>query len=949
MITATSGRAASILRRALPPALAAALAALPAVGAPGAGFEIDRWTSEEGLPQSSLRDLVQGPRGYLYISTLDGLARFDGLNFHVFHHVNSPGLESNRLGPLFFSSDSTLWIGTLEAGVARYKNGIFHRYGEREGFTDFLVEGIQEGDGGAIYVNTSRGSAVLRGDRFEAVSDSALGLPPSCHHLAAQDRGLRESARAARLRWFAAADGKALYAIRGGSVTEVPTDIFRLPLARIAMAADRSGRLWCATDRDGVFRLDGSALVRVIAPADLPFPDFDFTGVLQDRSGRIWFCTPRGLYVRSGGTWEQVLSTEGVPSPPLGRILEDREGTIWVAGEGGLAAIRERAIRMIGEPEGLPASNVYCALEDRAGRLWIGTQGGGLLAYEAGRVIPFEPLARTGAQIVTALYEDRDGSLWIGTYDHGVFHYAGGRLELVPSLPKEPARRTIAVRRDRRGDLWFGTLDGLYRARGGKFEVFRTGQGLAGNEVRALCEDRDGALWVGSYGGVTRVAGDDFTRWTGAEGLASPRIRALSCDPDGSLWIGTYDGGLHRLRDGKVAAYKPREGLCPHGAFAILADEAGSLWMSSNQGIYRVKRADLDSVDAGRWSDIPSRLFGLSDGMRSVECNGGRDPSGWKLRDGRLAFATRGGLALVDPKAVPDNPVPPPVVVEAILAGGRPVAVRDPVRLSPGTRSLELKYAGLSYIRPEQVTFRYRLRGLEEEWTQAGTRRNAHYAQLGPGNYVFEVTAANRDGVWNARGAEVAIVIPPHLWEAGWFRGLAGLAAVGLALGIASRRSRAARGRDASRDAFARQLMFALERERKAHGQRPASLEREGLAGAIREMVESAASAWGVTIETELPRLGQEPDAEVATQLYRLVEDYLQYLRRTGVKRAAVSLKPSAHGVSLILADNGPGRGAGREVAAIVERARLLGAGCSVEARERGGTAIRILVGRTNP
>lgn len=940
----------------LPAFLLGPCAAPPAAASSrGAGFEIDRWTTEDGLPQSSLRDLIQGPRGYLYISTQDGLARFDGLQFHVFNRGNSAGLESNRLGPLFFASDSTLWIGTLEAGVARYKNGIFHRYGDREGLPHFLVEGIQEAEGGTIFVSTANGSAILRGERFEAVSDSAVGLPPTCHHLAAEDRQLRDSARTARLRNFAAADPSALYVIHGTHVERIPTTLFRLPLPAVVMATDRGGRLWCGTDRDGVFRVEDERLVRVIPPEKLPFSPFDFSSVLQDRSGRIWFSTSHGLYVWDGAAWQQALSQEGVPAPPLGRILEDREGTIWVAGEGGLAALRERAIAVIGEAEGLPAPSVYCVLEDREGRLWIGTQGGGLVSYLDGKVTPFDPLVRTGARIVTALYEDHDGSLWIGTYDHGVYHHAGGRLAEFPALPKDPARRAIAVLRDRRGDLWFGTLDGLYRARAGSIEVIGAEQGLAGNEVRALCQDAKGDLWVGCYGGVTRIAGDSLTNWSTPAGLASTRVRSLLPEPDGTLWIGTYDAGLHRLRNDVITRYKPREGLCPHGVFEILADDTGCLWMGSNQGIYRVRRGDLDSVDAGRTTDIPARVFGVPDGLRSVECNGGRDPSGWKLRDGRLAFATRNGLALVDPRAVPENQVPPPVVIESVLADNYPVALRNPVRVDAGSRNLVFTYAGLSYIRPEQVSFRYRLRGLEEEWTEAGTRRTAQYAHLAPGSYVFEVIAANRDGVWNTKGAQLTIVLLPRVWQTRWFEVLtaAGVASV-MVFGYATRR-KAARSRDAVRDAFARRIMQSQEAERKTQGLRPAILDQGGLCAAVRELVENTVSSGGVSIETELEAVDPNLDQDVAIQLYRLVEDYMSYVKQSGVKRAAVSLKQTAQGVALTVADNGRGRagetrvgGRSREVglalAAMTERVRLLGGECLIEPRRNGGTTIRVRV-----
>ncbi len=239
---------------------------------------------------------------------------------------------------------------------------------------------------------------------------------------------------------------------------------------------------------------------------------------------------------------------------------------------------------------------------------------------------------------------------------------------------------------------------------------------------------------------------------------------ALYQDREGVLWIGTYDGGLARLEDGRLTRYTIKEGLFNNGVFQILEDARGNFWMSSNRGIYRVRKQELNEVAARKRSAITSVAYGKSDGMLNAECNGGAWPAGIKARDGKLWFPTQDGVAVIDPETISANPQPPPVVIESFLLDRAAVAFDRPVRISPGQESLEIAYTALSFINSEQLKFKYRLAGLDRDWIEADTRRTAYYSHVPPGDYVFQVIAANSDGVWNTEGQSLRIVVvPPFL------------------------------------------------------------------------------------------------------------------------------------------------------------------------------------------
>jgi diguanylate cyclase (GGDEF)-like protein len=275
-------------------------------------------------------------------------------------------------------------------------------------------------------------------------------------------------------------------------------------------------------------------------------------------------------------------------------------------------------------------------------------------------------------------------------------------------------------------------------------------------------------------------------------------VLSLYEDEDGCLWIGTDGGGLNRFKDGKFTRYTRREGLFDDVQYGILEDGRGNLWMSCSRGIYRVARSELEALARGERTSVTSIAFGRADGMRSAECSGFTQPAAWKARDGRLWFPTVEGAVVIDPDRIQTNPIPPPVAIERVLVDRRAVEAPEGARIPPAHGDLEFHYAGLSFVDPGRVNFRYRLEGFDREWIEAGTRRVAFYTNIPPGSYRFRVLACNNDGVWNEKGASVSFALRPHFYQTRGFLALSGIAAILTALGLG--RFRALRIRDRERE-----------------------------------------------------------------------------------------------------------------------------------------------------
>jgi hypothetical protein len=346
----------------------------------------------------------------------------------------------------------------------------------------------------------------------------------------------------------------------------------------------------------------------------------------------------------------------------------------------------------------------------------------------------------------------------------------------VPALSFEATTRAISE--DRQGRLWFGTEQGLYRYTGGTVRRFTTDDGLPSDWVQGILEARDGALWFATNGGgIARYRDGGFTALTTAEGLAGDAIRALYEDADGVLWVGSEGGGLTRIAfvpgTAEVAdlrIIREAHGLFDSWLHLLLEDDDGRLWMSSNRGIFWVWKRDLDALARGERDRVHSVVHTEQDGLRSAAGNGRIQPAGLKANDGRLWFPTENGLAVIDPASLGRFTTEPTALIERIEVWGEDQPIQHGrVSLAADQRMLTLDYTALDWPDGDRVRFQYRLEGHEDEWVDAGQRRQVVYSGLGPGRYTFRVRAMNQAGVWSPREATLAVTVASFYYEQAWF------------------------------------------------------------------------------------------------------------------------------------------------------------------------------------
>jgi signal transduction histidine kinase len=288
-------------------------------------------------------------------------------------------------------------------------------------------------------------------------------------------------------------------------------------------------------------------------------------------------------------------------------------------------------------------------------------------------------------------------------------------------------------------------------------------------------------------GGLGRLQNGAVKQFRSQDGISSDFVQCLHLDTNGALWIGTYGGGLDRFQNGHFSTIGIAQGLPSNFICGLEQDNRGNFWISSHGGIFRIQNAELNQCADGRILSVHPLVYGLGDGMPTMECSGGFQPASCWTEDGRLWFSTSKGPVGIDPNNIKVNQLPPPVLIEQMLVDGQPVTGLDhaggSVRIPPGRRRFEFRFSGLSFVAPEKVSFKYRLEGLEREWTDAGTKRTVIYSYIPPGSYQFQVTACNSDGIWNPAGTTLAFMVRPYFWQTWWFRITAGVSAAALLTG----------------------------------------------------------------------------------------------------------------------------------------------------------------------
>ena len=714
------------------------------------------WSVADGAP--TWAEVTQGSDGYLWFASDQYLGRFDGIRFTRFDAGSVGQAHSNFYSKVFADRAGDIWIGT-DNGLMRVSKGKVSRYTTKDGLSDNTIWAVTQGIDGDLWIGTAKGLNRFHNGRFIAYTRSEQlpndNIEAVC---AAMDGAI----------WVVTHEG--LRVFRDGrfrKVENAPAGISSSGLFQIHQ--DGRGRLWFMVAGslylydNGAFNLYGR---------NFGIPEHSIAAITSDRTGAIWIGTGAGLYRFDSGRAVRCSPEEGL-SGDIQKLFEDRAGNLWITTSVGVTRLSAARIVTYASEEGRRGGhNIWTVTEDISGDLWF-AGGKDITRLHQQESIRYDVKDSLPPHVtVTVAYADTSGMIWMGT-QNGLFQYRNNHFEPVPFHGD-----VLAIFQDRQGDVWAGTCAGLSQFRNGKLLANFTGP-FSAPCVRAIAQDRAGNLWLGTGGGgIFRWRAGDSVQYSTPQGLPNNLVLALQVDADDILWVGTHGGGLVRFSHDRFQPISGIDNLQGGTVSSILEDDRAHLWLNTDDGILRVGKRELNDFADGKIPRVPSNTYGLADGLKAVLGTVGRQPAGWRAKDGSLWFATGDGVARVDPGALNSAQAPPAAVIEEAVTDGKTSSVDGALTLPPGRHQLELHYTAIDLSAPEQLQFRYRLEGFDKEWINAGGRRTAYYANLPPRDYRFIVSVSNRENGWTSPTSVLSIHLQAHFYETTWFETLAGLSAL---------------------------------------------------------------------------------------------------------------------------------------------------------------------------
>ncbi len=975
-----------------------------------AQYRFDNWTTENGLPQNSVNGVIQSKDGYIWGVTNGGIFRFDGVRFTVFNKSNTKGLAESRFLRIKEDREGRIWFLATSNSLAKYENGRFETYLKDKDFgrINFNQRLLTDENGNLIF-STDKGFFRYSGGkfiRFEIPTQTSQSkicfvdkqgvfwLTDNTGITGDKNRGLRR--------------------VAGEQV-----EYFTFPREQPYHSAipffyeDKAGNLWIIHSPSAVYRFHSGEMQ--------VYENLRFVwSFAEDLDGNLWMGKTGGfnrLDADQVNNKEIDFSRLQELSPladfdknMIHTLAVDREGGVWMGTfNSGLIYAAPKIFKVYSKEDWKTENDVvYPIFEDSKKNVWLGIWYGGLIKYgENNRfnVLNPEPVNREP----TALFEDSQQRIWIGAIG-SIGYFKDEKfveLPLKETFLDFSTNVFLDFQEETDGSIWMATEKGLVKYEGQNSETFTKENGLADSFVTKLLKTKNGDLWIGSRGGLTVYSNGKFVVQNMKDVLEEDHIRNVYEDAEGTIWIGTYDDGIIRYKDGIYKRISKSDGLFSENAFCTLEDENGWFWVNTNNGIYRVRKQQLNDFADGKIERVQSISYNKKDGLLNLEGNGGKQPAGIKRSNGELWFPTQKGVAIVDPNEIPVNKLPPPVHLEEISIDKKDIGkYGETVEIQPGQENLEIHYTGISFTNSELVNFRYRLEGLEEHWNEAGARRTAFYNNIPPGDYMFRVIAANRDDVWNAEGATIKVKKLPYYYQTWWFLVLSILTAFGIIFYIFYERISHFRQIAETKTKYSRRLIESQEAERKrlaselhdglgqeliiiknramlainededkeamekeiktisetaanaligireiTNNLRPQTLDRLGLTKALKAMVRNISNV--IEIESEIGLIDNLVSKDEEINIYRIVQESLNnIIKHSNAENALVEIKREEKNISIIIKDNGNGfdtakvksEKGGLGLIGLKERTQLLGGEILIDSKIGQGTTIQVSI-----
>jgi len=749
------------------------------------------YTINDGLSHTSISDINQDHKGFIWIGTKHGLNRFDGIKFKNYLHDDSNSLSilNHRINDLCVDSKGNVWVGTFK-GLSLYKgNDMFENF-QPDKFN--IVLAISEDDKHNLWVATDKGLRYFDTKIKKFVKNDVI--KKNSHILEYQyiDKVFYDSKKNL---W--AITYKGVYKLSSGSYKfqEFPFDTYEIGELKKGrsydIAEDHEGNIWIGAHNElwhfnkKQTRLEPFFLIK---NGILTKFNAEIRTIYTDASGYLWLGTYSGLFIVDSkkGTYSKYIHKNDNPyslsSNSIYKIFKDNSDNLWIGTwQGAVNYLEENfhSFRHYSSISGLSYNVVSSFAEDDRHNYWIGTEGGGLNFYDSkskafkifkNNITNRNSLANDNVQ---DLELDKNGKLYIATHGSGLDVYDTKKNNYFQHFRSDKNNQEtlssdwiLTLKKDSQGRIWVGTIRAglnLLNPKTQKIIRFKYSNNL-NHTIHTIFEDRQQRIWVGTERGIGLVDMSSFSVNRDVVQIINSKIKsAVNCiyqDANNDYWIATEEQGLFYLKSDftQVKHFDVKEGLPDNTVVGILPDKKGNLWLSTFKGLskFNTKSHQFENYD-------------VLDGLQSNEFN---YDAYYAASNGELLFGGVNGFNVLNPEKIKKNVYVPPVVITDIKVNGKSVHVlnRDnenlqEVILDHNQFPLSIDFTALNFTQSQKNRYKYILEGKDDQWQDIGNKRSLTFVDINPGKYILKIKGANNNGLWNDNAEAIMITVLSPWWK----------------------------------------------------------------------------------------------------------------------------------------------------------------------------------------
>ncbi|KXX71437.1 two-component regulator propeller domain-containing protein [Flammeovirga sp. SJP92] len=694
-------------------------------------------TTEDGLPTNGVLNIYQTRDKYLWLSTYNGLVRYNGESMYIINQGNTEGLTTHAF-TVMLETKSARWFGT-QAGLVKYSNHQWKVFTEKEGLIHNEIKKIVEDRNGNLWIGTPEGLCYFDIKQQKFIT---AGIPPILKNASISDLLLD---KAGKLWVGTEAKGLFKYAIDDKKFDYVNKKIKNIN----ALVVDQKENLWIGGD-NFLKRLNKEFELSVFEAMN-KLPSKHVTALYEDSKGAIWIGTEKGVARYFNRSISSFSRNKEINKHVVCSIVEDHEGNYWIGTyQHGAYRLNMGQFVSYGVQQGVTGKFVYSIAQGESKDEILLATNNGITVYKD-KTKTFSPHwynPKLKTRNLKDILVDSKKNIWIAS-KKGLTkvdrHQKATHYTKLDGLGNIYARFTFE---DSFGNIWVGTIDGLSLLKqDGHFKTFTTKDGLANNFILSIFEDSRRRLWISTKSGITIYEEGKFHNFMKEHGLNSELVFKVTEDHKGVIWFGT-NNGIFRFEEDKVFSYHRKIEGEVTSAFNIIEDQENNLlWVGCNVGVYTLDIDELDQVYAGKLDKAQLKLYSTKDGMKSksVMANGKS-----LVRDnGHIWFHTYDGVSIVDCNNIKTDKIPPTVIINKVTVNGRTIDHRgDHLEIPEGNTRLEIAYEGVSLLHPEGIHYKYKLEGFDKDWIEAEGGKRAIYTNLPPKEYTFLISAGNQDNAW---------------------------------------------------------------------------------------------------------------------------------------------------------------------------------------------------------